>query len=90
MINLKILKQFVKNNHKEIIIIQIMKMINLKDLIYYYQVLVKDQKLVKVQLKINLIKIMIRKQLIINQLNKKKKIKNQLNNAQFVMKKKVI
>lgn len=67
-----------------------MKMINLKDLIYYYQVLVKDQKLVKVQLKINLIKIMIKKQLKINQLNKKKKIKNQLNNVQFVMKKKVI
>lgn len=54
-----------------------MKMINLRDLIYYYQVLVKDQKLVRVQLKINLIKIMIKKQLIINQLNKKKKIKNQ-------------
>lgn len=67
-----------------------MKMINLKDLIYYYQVLVKDQKSVKVQLKINLIKILIKMQLIINQLNKKKKIKNQLNSVWFVMKKKVI
>lgn len=67
-----------------------MKMINLRDLIYYYQVLVKDQKLVRVQLKINLIKILIKMQLIINQLNKKKKIKNQLNSVWFVMKKKVI
>lgn len=67
-----------------------MIMINQKDLIYYCQVQDKDQKLIKVQFRINLIKIMKKRYLIVNLQNKKKKIKNQLSNVLFAMRKKVI